>query len=452
MPGLDRLPAGPHRDLVEALHQLYRGAGMPGLRPIVRAVMDGDYRDTVSHEKVAVMLRGEGLPRWSKLEPVVRVLASWHTPRLDVDAETARIQRLWYVARGDEPAPDPIRHAAGVPYAGTESPDPAGHSDDTEDLVRRVGAEVAARARAERRADSDRGYRDGVKFAGELPSWRLLEELASVDFAVATWITSKKEVWGRVAAGLDPYSTQLPDWAATAAGYLGTLADPISYDQFSFTPTDAYLDGFGAGLRAVWDAARPAQSAPASPGVPAAAEADLEAASHRLADNLHRLLRGHGGLSLDDVERAGQTLLERLRDRFEHATVRDRLPPDATLMVDWFQPPGCDYGNRSYRLINWHYQGLKVVATIGKPEPVRAECTPIPGISRARDAEHGLIAIDANRPSARPLLLSIADIHPQVSPGAAAVIDDWVEQCLTALLTEFSEALTGALARRGYDS
>src|SRR6266536_2506615 len=316
MPGLDRLPAGPHRDLVEALHQLYRGAGMPGLRPIVRAVMDGDYRDTVSHEKVAAMLRGEGLPRWSKLEPVVRVLASWHTSRPDVDTEAARLQRLWYAARGDEPARVP-----GGPAAG--SPGPVGDPDDTEDLVRQVGAEIAARARAERRADSDRGYRDGVKFAGELPSWRLLEELAGVDFVVATWITSKKEVWGRVAAGLDPHSTQLPDWAATAAGYLGTLADPICYDQFSFTPTDAYLAGFGAGLRAVWDAARPAQSTPAADrSVAAAPAADVAAVSHRLADDLHRLLRGHGGLSLDDVERAGQVLLERLRDSFEHTTLR----------------------------------------------------------------------------------------------------------------------------------
>jgi hypothetical protein len=68
-------------------------------------------------------------------------------------------------------------------------------------------------------------------------------------------------------------------------------------------------------------------------------------------------LRGHDGLDLDDIKRAGQALLQRLREGFEHATVRDR----------------------SCRLINWHYHGLKVIITMGRPELVRAECTPNPG-------------------------------------------------------------------------
>jgi hypothetical protein len=127
-----------------------------------------------------------------------------------------------------------------------------------------------------------------------------------------------------------------------------------------------------------------------------------------------------------------------LRDGFEHAALRDRLPAETSLTIDWFQARGCDYGGRPYRLINWHHHGLKAVVTIGTPEPVRTECTPIPGISRSRDAEHALIAIDANRPSARPLLLSIDDIHPEVTPAATTLINAWIEQCLTALLTEFA--------------
>ncbi|WP_370968534.1 AAA family ATPase [Amycolatopsis sp. cg9] len=103
MPGPDRLPPGPHRDLVEALHELYRGAGKPGLRRIAKAVVDGDFRDTVSHEKISTMLRGESLPSWTKLEPVVRVLAGWSTARLDVDEESVRLQRLWHRAQADEP-------------------------------------------------------------------------------------------------------------------------------------------------------------------------------------------------------------------------------------------------------------------------------------------------------------------------------------------------------------
>jgi hypothetical protein len=80
MPGPHDVPPGPHRDLLVALHQLYRGAGLPSLRQIADAARDGDYRDTVSHEKVSAILHGCGLPRWSKLEVVVQVLADWHIP------------------------------------------------------------------------------------------------------------------------------------------------------------------------------------------------------------------------------------------------------------------------------------------------------------------------------------------------------------------------------------
>lgn len=103
-------------------------------------------------------------------------------------------------------------------------------------------------------------------------------------------------------------------------------------------------------------------------------------------------------------------------------------------------------------MINGGNQGLTVVVATNKPALVRAECTPIPGISRARDAEHGLIAIDANRPAASPLLLVINDVHPHISPHAANKITEWVEQRITTLLTEFGQALTAELARLGYDS
>jgi hypothetical protein len=64
-PGLDRLSEGPGRDLVLALHGLYRGSGKPSTRRIAEDVKNGDYRDTVSHETVAAMLHGDrGLPRW----------------------------------------------------------------------------------------------------------------------------------------------------------------------------------------------------------------------------------------------------------------------------------------------------------------------------------------------------------------------------------------------------
>jgi hypothetical protein len=99
LPDENKLPPGRLRDLVIALHALYRGAGRPGLRKIASAIAVGDYRDTVSHEKVSAMLNGEGLPRWSKLEAVVRQLAAWHVPSRDPDSEAARFLVMWEAAQ-----------------------------------------------------------------------------------------------------------------------------------------------------------------------------------------------------------------------------------------------------------------------------------------------------------------------------------------------------------------
>ncbi len=237
MPGPDRLPPGRHRDLVEALHELYRGAGKPGLRRIMNAVKEGDFRDTVSHEKISTMLRGSGgLPSWTKLEPVVRVLANWNPARLDADVVSARIQQLWHRAQTDEPD--------------------AASTQDADALVRLVSSEVAARARNEHQTESERGYRDGIAFARELPSWRQLEELADNDFRVRPWLKPQLEHWIQIAAGHAPDGVEIPEWAWKAARRLGSVADTVGYDEFSFTPTDTYLDAFGAGLRAVWEAAR----------------------------------------------------------------------------------------------------------------------------------------------------------------------------------------------------
>jgi hypothetical protein len=104
MPPRDKLPPGPHRALVEALHQLYRQAGIPGIRKISqdsRHLGDAlDLPDTLSHEGVSAILRGEGLPRWSKVECLVRILAAGAVGRPDVDAAVQRFHELWSSAAG----------------------------------------------------------------------------------------------------------------------------------------------------------------------------------------------------------------------------------------------------------------------------------------------------------------------------------------------------------------
>src|SRR5262245_21348354 len=82
------LPDGPLRALVLELHRLYRRAGYPGLKKVSGEIRDGeDLPDVVSHETISKILQGEALTRWSKLESVVRVLASWSVDRPVPDDE-----------------------------------------------------------------------------------------------------------------------------------------------------------------------------------------------------------------------------------------------------------------------------------------------------------------------------------------------------------------------------
>lgn len=116
LPGPEELPVGPKRALAEALQGLYRSAGAPSVRRIAQAVLEDDlFADTVSHQKVADMLHGTGVPKWSKYQPVVRVLAGWSTPRRDPDREARRFKQLWDEAMG---AADGLADLPPVPEAG----------------------------------------------------------------------------------------------------------------------------------------------------------------------------------------------------------------------------------------------------------------------------------------------------------------------------------------------
>lgn len=109
VPRPDDLPPGALRELVFALHGLYRDAGMPSMRTISRAIRDrDDFRATVSHETVGQMLRGDGVPGWAKYECVVRHLAEVAVHRPDVETTVAGFHELWLAAvERDPPVPPP---------------------------------------------------------------------------------------------------------------------------------------------------------------------------------------------------------------------------------------------------------------------------------------------------------------------------------------------------------
>jgi hypothetical protein len=82
--------------LVAELHVLYRAAGRPSYRRISADIKErDDLPDTVSHETVSALLNGSFVPRWSKVESVVRQLASMAVHHPDPDAEVVRFHRLW---------------------------------------------------------------------------------------------------------------------------------------------------------------------------------------------------------------------------------------------------------------------------------------------------------------------------------------------------------------------
>lgn len=111
MPDEAKLPPGPLRELIAAVHDLYVDAAMPGTSRISRLIRErDDLSDTVSHEMVAKLLHGETLPRWEKLQCVVQQLCDMAVSRPVADQERVRFHSLWLAAqrgRGQRSKPAP---------------------------------------------------------------------------------------------------------------------------------------------------------------------------------------------------------------------------------------------------------------------------------------------------------------------------------------------------------
>jgi hypothetical protein len=110
MPDEGKLPPGPRRDLVLAVHDLYELAGKPPVRSISERIHErGDLPGTLSHEGVSAVLRGAGgVPRWLNLESLVRVLVERRRVGIgdtDVEAIVIQIHELWRIADGGPETP-----------------------------------------------------------------------------------------------------------------------------------------------------------------------------------------------------------------------------------------------------------------------------------------------------------------------------------------------------------
>ena len=87
------------QNLVAELQLLHRAAGRPSYRRISTEIRRQNHMpDTVSHETVSAILRGDGLARWSKVECVVRYLAAMAVHHPDQEQEVLRFHALWLIA------------------------------------------------------------------------------------------------------------------------------------------------------------------------------------------------------------------------------------------------------------------------------------------------------------------------------------------------------------------
>lgn len=96
-------PTGPQRELVEALQELHRAAGLLSFRKVSTLIRGRDDRlSEASHESVRSAVNGIRAPRWETVHDIVVVLAGLCSPPRDEESETARFLPLWRTIREGE--------------------------------------------------------------------------------------------------------------------------------------------------------------------------------------------------------------------------------------------------------------------------------------------------------------------------------------------------------------
>jgi hypothetical protein len=133
-----------------------------------------------------------------------------------------------------------------VHLGGADVPTYASRPIDAEDLLEPAREKLIERARTE----YELGYRAGAEDAGRL-AWSFMERLADMQFDLVGRLRSLRE------SIHTPREFRPPPWFAVLADRLGTLIDPIGFDQWNFTPTRPFVRGYAAALRDAWSIVEP---------------------------------------------------------------------------------------------------------------------------------------------------------------------------------------------------
>ncbi|QCW77417.1 hypothetical protein ACQZM9_26605 [Streptomyces sp. P11-1] len=97
------LAAGAQQELVDALQELHRAAGLLSFRKVSSLIRERDDRlSEASHESVRSALKGIRMPRWETVHDIVVVLAGLCSPPRGEESETARFLPLWRATREGE--------------------------------------------------------------------------------------------------------------------------------------------------------------------------------------------------------------------------------------------------------------------------------------------------------------------------------------------------------------
>ncbi|MEQ1699248.1 MAG: Fic family protein [Ilumatobacteraceae bacterium] len=164
------------------------------------------------------------------------------------------------------------------------------------------------------------------------------------------------------------------------------------------------------------------------------------------AEQLHRVLTGHGGLPFAVVEQLGYRLredLEKAADDF----LKTRVPPGVG-MSRMSMSDRCSFG------LPYHsppgQTGFKIRLTCSEPVDTGVDCTPMVGIADDIGERFALIAMDASRPDRRPLMLRIDDLHPSMSVSARMNLEQWVAATFGGALSHLAESVESGLRARGF--
>jgi tetratricopeptide (TPR) repeat protein len=110
LPGLDKVPDGPLREFVSAVHAIYDAAGQPAARVIAKATVDlppGQFQ-SVSHETVSATLRAGTVPAWEKIRSMLHVMAAMAPFEYDLTTLERETNALWRKARHEIQETPPV--------------------------------------------------------------------------------------------------------------------------------------------------------------------------------------------------------------------------------------------------------------------------------------------------------------------------------------------------------